>query len=128
LCTPLKWRLDHSNNIVEYGGYLRNEIEQVSFITNRFSHNNRKLNGLMVDTINRLNSIKYCVNLELLDYLKKDGVSLLKPMQLKNKYIVPYSLYISELFAGIDFYLPTFMDWRGVYIVKTLILIIKVLT
>lgn len=72
LCQPNKW----SEN--EYGGYLNNTIEKNNIITGSVNHKHLVENkDKLYNAINRINSVKFKINKQLLDYLESDGKYLL---------------------------------------------------
>jgi len=67
ICQPNKW------SDTEYGGYLNNKIEKNNLIKGIGINNDHRIYNLnkLYDAINYLNSIKFKVNKEVLDYIFK---------------------------------------------------------
>ena len=105
------------------GGYYFEKYSTQGVITgkdiNKQGHKmeNKKV---LFNTINKLNSIEFSVNQELLEYLNTDESFKIKEYIFQS--IVPkssdfyqfiYTFYIAKIFSNNKFYLPTKADFRG---------------
>ena len=114
---PLKWAEN------KYGGYLLNKEEKEGLITGSTSYHKHTITNKekLFKAINYLNSIKFEINKDLLNYLKKDGEYLIKNFNLDNKGNIDPSktlnteitLKIASVYSNTPFYLNTHADWRG---------------
>jgi len=113
ICEPNQW----SDNL--HGGFLENKFEQKSIITGSFQHKHTVENKLnLYKAVNYLNSIKFGVNVYLLNYLENEGNFLLdsennqeidKSEELQRE----ITLKVARTFSNIPFYLSTHSDFRG---------------
>lgn len=75
VCQPVEWS-DSS-----FGGYLENKNIKSSLITGSTYHNHKIENiHNLYKTINTINSIKFSINIDLLDYINNDGSFLLEKL------------------------------------------------
>lgn len=95
--------------------FLENKIQGVSIITGSNKHNHKVENkGSLYKAINYLNSIKFGINLDLLNYLKTDGNYLLKDdLNDTDSLQRTITLKVADSFKNIPFYLNVHADWRG---------------
>jgi len=120
LCQPNKW------NSKEYGGYLNNNIEKNNLITGIGANNYHKIYNLnnLYKAVNYLNSLKFKVNNELLDFVITNKSTIFKNYYHSDKTLTEdrindnilrdfVTLEIAKTFSNIPFYLNTFADWRG---------------
>ena len=113
ICKPIKW----SDEV--YGGFLSNKNRGVDIITgidsNNVGHDHIVENKESIyKTVNYLNSIKFCVNTTLLNYLlSPEGSYILENVKVNDPLQQAYTLKISELYKNTYFYLNTHADWRG---------------
>ena len=119
ICQPNKW------SDSEYGGYLNNSIEKNKLITGLGINNDHTIQNLdkLYNSINYLNSIKFRVNTEVLDFIKINKKKVFENYyQCENKLNDnindnvlrdAVTLEIAKTFTNIPFYLNTYADWRG---------------
>lgn len=120
ICQPNKW----SNT--EYGGYLNNSIEKKDLITVIGANNYHKICNLnnLYSAVNYLNSLRFRVNTELLDFFLTNKKIVFKDYYYSDKTLTEdkindnilrdfVTLEIAKTFSNIPFYLNTFADWRG---------------
>jgi hypothetical protein len=67
----------------------------------------------LFDSINYLDSIKFKINNDFLDYILNDGYYLLSLEDEKNWTQNLISIKIAQTFINTPFYINTFADWRG---------------
>jgi hypothetical protein len=114
ICHPNKW----SDN--EYGGYLNNSIEKNKLITGLGINNDHTIQNLdkLYNSINYLNSIKFRVNNELLDFILTNKEKLFENYYQSesnqngnkvndNLLRDAVTLEIAKTFSNIPFYLNT---------------------
>jgi len=116
LCPPNKW----SNS--EYGGYLENNENKNEIITgsNVHDHKIEERQNLYL-SINKLNSIKFKINTNLLNYLENEGFYILEfyfKNILKNKTDINQNFITLKIANSLNklkhpFYICTSADWRG---------------
>ena len=84
LCPPNRW------SDTEYGGYLNNSIEKNNLITGLGINNDHTIKNLekLYDSINYLNSIKFRINTEALDFILKNKEILFKDYYQKEANII----------------------------------------
>lgn len=117
ICEPNKW------SDTEFGGYLNNSLEKNNLISGLGFTNAHKVKSLknLYSAINYLNSIKFKVNTEVLDYiltfkniLFKNYYNTSDNEKLNDKILRDLvTLEIAKTFYSVPFYLNTFADWRG---------------
>lgn len=121
VCKPNPW----GNNL--YGGFLENQYIKDSVITGSTYHKHIMKNmDNLYNSINYLNSIKFSINGELLEYLNSNKgqtlISLLDTLKLKEsnteitkseKLQRNITLKLAEIYRNFPFYLNTHADWRG---------------
>lgn len=120
ICQPNKW------SDSEYGGYLNNLIEKKELITGIGANNYHKINNLksLYNAVNYLNSLKFRVNVDLLDFVLVNKKLIFKNYYYSDKTLSEdkindnilrdfVTLEIAKTFSNIPFYLNTFADWRG---------------
>lgn len=115
LCPPNKW------SDTEYGGFLENNQNKNSIITGSINHShNIEHKESLYNSINKINSVKFKINTNLLNYLENEGNYLLEHYfkTLKNKTKISQSiitLKIAKSFSNLKnpFYISTNADWRG---------------
>jgi hypothetical protein len=113
LCKPAKWGYN------KYGGFLENEILKKEVYTKSPSNKHKMENKeLLYNAVNYLNSIQFAINIDLLNFLDKEGNSFLyndceadiTESEILQKVI---TIKIAETYKNIPFYLNTHADWRG---------------
>ena len=115
LCSPNIW------NDQEHGGFLLNKDLQEDLISGSSFHNHRMINrGELFKAINKLNSVPFRVNFELLDFLYSDGNIILKNYLENSKNETDRNLKfktlkLAEIFKifKFPFYINCSADWRG---------------
>lgn len=117
VCEPSKW--DDKN----YGGFLINKEEQQDLITGSINNNSHKMvnKKKIFKAINYLNSTKFNINIELLEYILNEGKYLLEyenknldeDKDFSGKLQLIWTLKLAQIYKNITFYLNTSADWRG---------------
>jgi DNA-directed RNA polymerase len=120
ICQPNKW------SDTEFGGYLLNSIEKKSLITGIGINNEHTIKNLdkLYNAVNYLNSIRFKINTEVLDFIlwNKDLVfkDYYKLNDTFNENTVndnilrdTVTIEIAKTFSDCPFYLNIFADWRG---------------
>ena len=119
ICKPNLW----GNNV--YGGFLENSDLKESVITGSVYHNHDMKNmDSLYNAINYLNSIKFSINVELLNYLCGEGNSLINLLdgkalqdskEVSDSEILQRTITfkLAEVYKNIPFYLNVHSDWRG---------------
>lgn len=112
----------HPNQLgnTEYGGYLNNKIEKKELITGIGANNYHKRNNLknLYSAVNYLNSLKFRVNTELLDFVLVNKKIIFKNYYYSDKTLTEdkindnilrdfVTLEIAKIFSNIPFYLNT---------------------
>jgi hypothetical protein len=109
LCLPNKWSES------EYGGYLINKDRGVDIITSidKVKHKVENKDSIY-RAVNFLNSIKFCVNTDLLNYLlSPEGAYILDNVRADDELQRQLTLKIATFYRDNYFYLNTHADWRG---------------
>jgi DNA-directed RNA polymerase len=109
LCQPVKWY----ENV--YGGYLTNSSRRLDIITGlgEISHKVENKNSIY-KAVNFLNSIKFSINKNLLNYLlSHEGSYILDIVKADDELQRFITLKIAQIFKNTYFYLNTHADWRG---------------
>ena len=120
ICQPNKW------SDTEYGGYLNNSIEKNKLITGLGINNDHTIQNLdkLYNSINYLNSIKFRINTDTLDFILANKEKVFKYYYQSesnrngnnindNLLRDVVTLEIAKTFYNIPFYLNTYADWRG---------------
>jgi len=120
LCQPNNW------SKTEFGGYLNNAIEKNKLITGTGINNDHRVINLekLHSAVNYLNSIKFKVNTEALDFIKNNKETVFKDYyqlegssnqdKINDNILRDFvTLEIAKTFYNIPFYLNTYADWRG---------------
>jgi len=111
VCTPLQWSED------SFGGFLENKNTHTDIVTGSQYHNHTiTRNSKLYDSINYVNSQRFEVNKELLDYILNEGRYLLDEVEEKDrdnflKTII--SLNVASTYRDVPIYLNTNIDWRS---------------
>ena len=105
VCAPLPW------SDTSYGGYLTNVIDKIDITTGSVDHHNHKIDNkqCLFDAINQLNSIRFRINKDLLNFITNEGSYLLDSEDNQQEII----LTIAKFYKDTYFYLNTHSDWRG---------------
>lgn len=105
VCRPLPWGED------KFGGFLSNLELKKDIVTGSIERHRHLIENRrsLYNAINTLNSIKFRINVELLEFLMNKGQYLI---DAKNSDQI-MSLSIANLFKNNYFYLNTHADWRG---------------
>ena len=108
---PLAW------SDSEYGGYLENRLIKEEIITGSALYHDHKIinREKLYLAVNYLNSIKFNINRDLLEYLNntEDGKILLETGNETENLDRYYLLTLAESYKSCSFYLTTNADWRG---------------
>jgi len=108
LCEPNKW----SDSC--FGGFLENKTQCVGIITGSSNHNHKMENkDNLYKAINYLNSIKFCINNLLLNYLLNEGNYLLNEEKEIDNLQREITIKIAKTFSKTPFYLNVHSDWRS---------------
>jgi DNA-dependent RNA polymerase len=114
ICEPNKW------SEKDYGGYLSNSKIKKSIITKSDFHKHKiNLKSNLFKAINYLNSIKFSINSDLLNFLNNEGNYLKKENSIyadKSTILQEnFSLKIADCFNNCNkpFYLTARADWRS---------------
>ena len=117
LSLPNKW------SDTSFGGYLNNSFEKNNLISGLGFDNAHKVKSLesLYKSINYLNSIKFRVNTELLNFILNNKEILfdsyyknLNSEKLKDNVLRDLvTLEIAKTYSNLPFDLSTFADWRG---------------
>lgn len=86
------------------------DLIQGSSLREKHSLENKKE---LFDSINYLDSIKFKINNDFLEFILNDGFYLLSSEDEKNWTQNLISIKIAQTFLNIPFYINTFADWRG---------------
>ena len=103
----------------ERGGFLLNKNEDYfnrDLVTGSEHHNHSfSKDDNVYNVINRLNSQKFKVNSDFLDYIENEGSFILEHYKNNSKNYINnvITLEIAKLFIDIPFYLNVNLDWRG---------------
>jgi hypothetical protein len=109
ICQPKEW------SEIKYGGFLTNEDRYIDVITgiDRFKHNIENKTSIY-QAVNYLNSIKFKINTQLLNYITSDeGNYILEQIKADDELQRTITLELSKLYSKTPFYLNTHSDWRG---------------
>lgn len=112
VCKPSTWSED------SFGGFLGNNYEKNDLVVGSFQHqHNLASRENLYNAINEINSIKFSINTELLDYLNNEGKYILDEYISKenennvlNAFI---TLKMADIYSKSHFYLNVNCDWRG---------------
>jgi DNA-directed RNA polymerase len=110
LCPPNIW----SDN--KFGGFLENKNVQNDIVMGSDYHAHKlDEKNCIYDAVNVINQNKFSVNVDLLNYLKNDGNSILEKYieDSKSKLQNEITLKIAEIYSIHPFYLNVNCDWRG---------------
>jgi hypothetical protein len=112
VCKPLLWGPD------KYGGNLLNNTEyKNSLVTGSEQHDHRtRLDNEVFNAVNKLNSFKFIVNNDLLNYIQNEGSFILE--FIKNKKYESYlnniiAMDIAKVYNNIPIHFSVNLDWRG---------------
>jgi DNA-dependent RNA polymerase len=114
ICKPKEWSDDN------YGGYLTNNIVKDGIVTGSIYHGHQtKYKENLYKAINYMSSIKFRINLNLLNYLLNEGKYLLEELSDQSEELQRITtLQIAETYKNVPFYLPLQCDWRSRIYVK----------
>jgi DNA-dependent RNA polymerase len=107
ICKPNEWSEE------SYGGFLSNEElneDIITGVTHKHIMENRKS---LYNAINYLNSIKFCINSSLLNFLSNEGNYLITEVPAENELQRDITLKVANAYKNIPFYLNCKADWRG---------------
>lgn len=109
ICKPNLW--SDSN----YGGFLLNIENEKSLITGSEHHSHSlKKNQKIYDSVNYLNSLKFSVNSDFINYIENEGSFILDHYKSSKSYINNIIAYdIAKVYKNFPFYLNVNLDWRG---------------
>lgn len=109
LCHPVKW------SDSDFGGYLFNKNREKDIITGskEFAHTVENKESIY-HAVNYLNSIKFGVNTNLLNYLlSPEGSYILEMIKPNDALQRTITIKVAELYKDGYFYLNAHADWRG---------------
>jgi len=113
VCEPLKWSAN------QYGGNLLNNTDNYKneLVVGSHQHSHQiMVNDDVYNAVNRLNSLKFKVNADLVDYIQNDGFYILEYFK-KQKYDTYINniitLDIAKVYINTPFHLNVNIDWRG---------------
>lgn len=111
LCKPANW------GEKEYGGFLENKSLKKEIYTqsptNKHKLENKKL---LYNAVNYLNAIQFEINIDLLEFLANEGISLFynnDAISDSERLQKAITIKIADTYKNIPFYLNTHADWRG---------------
>ncbi len=113
VCKPLLWGVD------KYGGNLLNNSDNYKnkLVVGSYHHSHIiSVNNEIYDAINKLNSFKFKINSDILNYIQTDGAFILD--HFKNEKYDSYinniiTMDIARVYKDTPFYLNVNIDWRG---------------
>lgn len=103
----------------KFGGNLLNITDEYKkeLVTGSFHHNhNTSVTNDIYNAVNKLNNLKFKVNIDLLNYLQNEGSFILQDLKIKkfDSYLNNIiSLDIAKTYMNNPFYLNVNIDWRG---------------
>jgi len=109
ICEPKVW----NNN--SYGGFITNESRALDIITGSEYFAHKVINkDSIYKAVNYLNSIKFKINKNLLDYLfSGEGSYILESVKPDDELQRHITLKVAQIYKDTYFYLNTRADWRG---------------
>jgi hypothetical protein len=107
VCKPNEWSYN------SYGGFLTN-IDLNDDIITGVAHKHKMENRYsLYNAINYLNSIKFCINDSLLNFLNNEGNYLITEVESDDELQRDITLRLANIYLNISFYLNCKADWRG---------------
>lgn len=104
----------------QIGGFLSKNFKNSSLITYpKKGSNSHKVSNLnkAYEVVNKLNAIKFQINVSLLNYLENEGQWLLDEIKINSSrdewVYIQLTLQLAKAFSGHPFYFSHYLDWRG---------------
>jgi hypothetical protein len=109
VCPPLLW------SDTSFGGYLNNEFRRENIVRGSLKHKHKTENkDQLYKAINTINSIKFGINVSLLEFLHTEKGQQLLSIESSEDFLKrEITLKIAQAFKNIPFYISTQADWRG---------------